>query len=88
MGFCFLWFLEDVIVCYLNINVIWYFVVNCWLDVSMGLKEVECKLKFIFRKIFFKFLIMFEGKMDYNLKKKYFWFFLFYKSNSKMFGKY
>ena len=82
------WFLEDVIVCHLNTNVTWYFAANRWLDVSTGSKEVECKLKPIPRKILLKFLTMFEGKMDYNLKKKHLWLSLLYKSNSKTFGKY
>lgn len=66
----------------------WYFEVNCWFDVSIGLKEVECKLKFLKRKVMLSVKILFDLKIIDNIKNKYFWIFFLYKGNRRMFSKF
>lgn len=82
------WFLESVVICHLNTDVMWYFEVNRWLDVSTGSKEVECKLKPLKRKAMLSAKTLFDSKIIDNIKNKHLWISPLYKRNRRMFSKF
>ena len=82
------WYLESVVICHLNTDVTWYFEANRWLDVSTGLKEVECKLQPLQRRTFLGSKTLFDAKFNDNLKNKHLWFSPLVPSNRRTLDKF